>query len=266
MTWASAVQPFDGVASAYDASFTDTLLGRWLRAAVQERLERAFPPGSSVLELGCGTGEDAIWLAKQGVRVTAGDSSPSMLRAAAAKAERAGVTANVEILPLDLRAPDAFEPPAPFDGAFSSFGALNCVGDRRPLVEALGRWVRPGGRVVLVVMGPVCAWETASHLLRGRPRSALRRLRAGAPAHVGAGATTPTWYPSARRLRAELEPWFQHRTTVGIGALLPPSYLGGLVERHRTAFDRLRRLERRLEASLPVRSLADHYVSEFERR
>jgi len=56
---------FDAVASGYDAAFTERTLGRMLRAAVRERLP--FAAGDRVLELGCGTGEDAIWLDRKSV-------------------------------------------------------------------------------------------------------------------------------------------------------------------------------------------------------
>ena len=44
----------DALAPAYDARFTETALGRILRRAVWRWLDRAFAPGTSVLELSCG--------------------------------------------------------------------------------------------------------------------------------------------------------------------------------------------------------------------
>lgn len=271
MNEAAVAHSFDAAADGYDAAFTDRLLGRWLRAVVRERLAAAFPRGSHVLELGCGTGEDAVWLAGRGVRVTATDASPAMLALAEAKAARAGVGDRVSPALLDLHAlqpghPAEAFPGGPFDGAFSNFGALNCLGDRRPLAESLAGLVRPGGHVVLVVIGPFCLWEIGWHLVHGRPRSAFRRLRGGAPAHVGGGARVPVWYPSPRRLREEFAPWFRHRETAALGVLLPPSYLAELVERRPHPFERVARLERLVAGRFPAPWLADHYVGVFERR
>jgi hypothetical protein len=153
-----------------------------------------------------------------------------------------------------------------YDGAFSNFGALNCLPDRRPVAEALADWVRPGGRVVLVVMGPLCPWEVAWHLLHGEARTAFRRLQPGVEAHVGMGATVRVWYPSPRRLRTEFAPYFRHLETVGIGALLPPPYLDHLVERWPRMFETLALLDRRLERMFPWTWLNDHYLAVFERR
>ena len=61
-----------------------------------------FQPGDQVLELGCGTGEDAIWLAKRGVRVLATDGSPAMLEATARKAQAEGVSELIETRRLDF--------------------------------------------------------------------------------------------------------------------------------------------------------------------
>ena len=96
------LEPFDVAAASYDADFTATQLARWLRETVQAHLAAAFGPGDHVLELGCGTGEDAIWLARRGVRVTATDVSQSMLDVAQRKAAAAGLTNLIDFAAIDL--------------------------------------------------------------------------------------------------------------------------------------------------------------------
>lgn len=268
--------PFDAAAATYDATFTATRLGRWLREAVWRELEALFAPGQRVLELGCGTGEDAVWLARRGVRVTATDASAGMLAATRAKSEAAGVSQLVDVRPLDFRAIPLSTPSPtvgegaggeglPFDGAFSNFGALNCVADRRPIADLLARQVRPGGRVALVLMGPVCPWEIGYNLATGRPGRALRRFRAGGVGHVVDGSTIDVWYPSPRTLRAELAPHFRHVRTLGVGALLPPSAFDRAVERMPRLFATLALVERRVAGRFPWTWLNDHYLSVFER-
>jgi SAM-dependent methyltransferase len=240
---------------------------------VQTQLAAAFHPGDHVLELGCGTGEDALWLARRGMHVTATDVSQSMLDVAQRKAAAANLTHLVDFAAIDLAAP-AFSivncqlsiVNCQLSGAFSNFGPLNCLSDRRPLAEALAQWLRPGSRVVLVVMGPACPWEIGWHLLHGQPRPAFRRFRGGVDAHVGGGATVPVWYPSPRTLAAEFAPHFAVRGLLGIGSLLPPSYLSHLVERWPAAFGRLAQAERRLARAWPWTWLNDHYLLMLERR
>ncbi|MFS8531957.1 class I SAM-dependent methyltransferase [Sphaerobacter thermophilus] len=271
---ASPAASFDAAAPSYDAVFTHRTLGRLLRAAVWEHLDAAFHPGDRVLDLGCGTGEDAVRLAQRGIDVLATDVSAGMIAVAREKAADAGVAERVHLAQVDLREhplslPASWRGSDGIAGAFSSFGALNCLPDRRRLASTLAAWVRPGGRLVLVLMGPLCPWEIGWHLARGQPRRAVRRLTAGRDgtlAHTGGGTSVRVWYPTPRRLRAEFAPAFRHVRTVGIGVLLPPSYLAGLVECQPRAFTRLAALERRIAGRFPWPWLADHYLMVLERR
>lgn len=56
--------------------------------------EFALPPGSAILDVGCGTGRHSVELAKRGYAMTGLDLSPAMLDKAAEAARAAGVTAN----------------------------------------------------------------------------------------------------------------------------------------------------------------------------
>src|SRR5215467_4453792 len=71
--------PFDEAASRYDQVFTNSAIGRAQRLSVWEELTRTFHAGDHILEIGCGTGVDACYLAERGVRVLACDSSPKMI-------------------------------------------------------------------------------------------------------------------------------------------------------------------------------------------
>ena len=68
---------FDDLAREYDAEFTTTALGSVLRAMVWKRYEHCFAGREHLLEIGCGTGEDAVHLARRGYRVLATDASPA---------------------------------------------------------------------------------------------------------------------------------------------------------------------------------------------
>ena len=69
------------------------------------------------LEIGCGTGTNAIHLAEQGFHVTAVDIAPLAIEQAQAKAAEAGVTVDFQV--VDLTQPDAgFVEQPPFDFIF----------------------------------------------------------------------------------------------------------------------------------------------------
>ena len=256
---------FDAFAASYDQTFTESILGQLLRQRVWRVLQDAFMAGSHVLELTCGTGADAVWLARRGVRVTATDGSPAMLEAVREKVSAAGLDSLVSPQRLSLQeiseAPWPAQPP--FDGAFSNFGGLNTIADCRPLARSLARAVQPGGKVILVPMGPYCPWEILWHLGHGAPSTALRRLRQPATARVGM-QTIPIWYPNRRQLQRAFAPWFHPLATYSLGLWLPPSYLDHLVQRYARLFRRLDRLE--AATARLTGGWGDHYIAVFERR
>jgi len=264
-SWVVSPAPFDDAADDYDRRFTNTEIGRVLRKSVWRHLDNVLTPGSRVLELGCGTGEDARWLAGRGHRVLATDASPSMLEQARRKIGRAGLTDRVRFAQLDLAgiAVEPDPPGAPFDGVLSNFGALNCLPSCADLAAVLHRWLKPGARMVFVVMGPFCLWEWAWYGLRLQPRTALRRLRSGQVVGVGAESSVRVWYPSPGRLRRQLQPWFEVREVMAIGALVPPPYADAIVRDRPELLRRLAALEERFGRRLSW--LSDHYLLSLER-
>lgn len=253
--------PFDGIAGDYDRAFTDSAIGRRQRAAVWRRLDAAFGPGDRVLELNCGTGEDAVYLGRRGVQVLATDISEPMLAVARAKVEHAGLTRTVELAPVAIEQLPHIAPGS-FDGAFSNFGGLNCVDDLPAVARGLAAMLRPRAPALLCVMGPMVPWEWGWYLAHGQPRKAVRRLRRGG-AHWR-GLTIR--YPSIGAVRRAFAPHFAQRRVAAIGALVPPSYAEAWALRHPHLLAMLDRWERRVETLPPLPWLADHYLIELERK
>jgi ubiquinone/menaquinone biosynthesis C-methylase UbiE len=104
--------------------------------------------GLEVLDLGCGTGRHAIWLAAAGARVTALDFSEGMLEQARQKPEAAGVT----FVAHDFHDPLPF-PPGAFDLVVSGL-VLEHVRHLDPFFGETRRVLRAGGRAVVSAMHP----------------------------------------------------------------------------------------------------------------
>jgi SAM-dependent methyltransferase len=257
---AEAGAVFDTRADGYDTQFSATATGARMRAAVWRRCDARFRPGVRVLEMNCGTGEDALYLARRGVEVLATDASSAMLRIAAEKIDTAGLRRRIELRQLaweDLAHLEA----EPFDGAFSNFGGLNCVEDLASAARALGNRLKPGAIAMLCIMGPVVPWEWMWFLLRGKPGQAFRRLKGGGARWRGLTIR----YPSVRNARAAFGRDFRLLRVSALGALLPPPFAENWVQRHKRLLDVLDRMERQIETVWPLPWLADHYVLELER-
>ncbi|HET7460046.1 MAG TPA: class I SAM-dependent methyltransferase [Longimicrobium sp.] len=261
-----AAQAFDAVAERFDQRFGEWRSVAAQRQAVRAALAEAFPPGSRVLEVGGGTGEDALWLAHQARSVLMTDASPAMVRVATGKfAATPGLRA--EVVPAEALEGWASRRDAagegPFDGVFSNFAGLNCVPDLAPVARGLARLVRPGGAALLVLFGPFAPGEVVVETLRGRPRSAFRRLRAGdVPARLG-GRDFVVRYHRPSEIRQVMAPWFRPVARRGIGVFVPPSAAEPWISRHPALLRLLAALDR--AAGRPLALLGDHVLFHFQR-
>ena len=137
-----------------------------LLASLVERVAELRPSnqGLRALDVGCGTGRDAVFLALSGFQVEAWDVLPDALDRCVDLAGRNGVVVTTRL--RDVEADPEIEP-----GAFDVVCCFNFL--HRPLMEHIARAVRPGGFV---------AYETFVHPQRekfGKPRRDQHLLRPG---------------------------------------------------------------------------------------
>jgi len=158
------VQFFD---NAYRDGGTPTWdVGRPQGALV--RLARSGLVAGSVLDAGCGTGENALLLAAQGHPVLGVDFAADAIERAAAKAAHRG-------LPVEFLVADALDLAAlgrTFDtvldvGLFHTFSDA----ERPRYAASLGAALRPGGRVFLL------CWSDRNPFGRGPRRISPREIR-----------------------------------------------------------------------------------------
>ena len=259
--------PFDGVADRYDQVFTASRIGQAQRTSVWKELERTFHAGDRVLEIGCGTGVDACFLAEHGVHVLACDSSPRMITVTTQRLTNHHQAGLVQPRILAAEEIACLQGCGPFDGAFSNFGALNCVEDMRSLARDLATLLRPGATALLCWMGPFCVWEIFWYLAQAKPAKALRRLRRdGTSAQLSGGAQVHVRYPSLRSLARDFSPEFSFKSVKGVGVAVPPSYLESAANRFPGLLRTAIFADLFLGRCPGIRVLADHVLVQFKRK
>ncbi|RDH75827.1 class I SAM-dependent methyltransferase [Mycolicibacterium moriokaense] len=113
-------------------------------------------PGRA-LDLGCGEGADAVWLAERGWNVVAVDISDTALGRARQAARSRGVADRIEFVALDLS--EGF-PDGSFDLVSSQFLHSTVRLDREAILANAIRAVRPGGVLVIVDHGSAPPWAS----------------------------------------------------------------------------------------------------------
>jgi len=247
---------FDAYAAGYDRHFTDSAIGRAQRRLVWRGLLPLLGGKMDILEINCGTGEDAMRLAGLGHNVLATDLSGEMIRIAEAKRKTAPPLPGLQFrragfleLPLILKGRH-------FHLIFSNFGGLNCISpaENRHLAVCFHEILQPGGLLFLVYMSRRCTWERLYFSLKGEPQSAFRRRHQGpAKALVGENEME-VWYYSPEEVAELYAPFFRRQGLFPVGLFTPPSYLGPLFARRRKWLAALENLD----AILSLSSLADH--------
>ncbi len=257
---------FDSVAADYDGPRGNNELIQEMRSEMWRCLDATFGPGSHLIDLGCGTGLDAVRMAHLGHRVTATDWSPQMVRRTSDRAQREGVTERVSTVVVGAQELQLLDGAGSYDGAYSNLGPLNCVPRLDDVSRECARLLKPGGGLVFTVIGRLCPWEIAHYLGCGRwGRATVRFARGVVPVGMNQHTIWTRYYGPREFYRAfKREFILEHYR--GLCVFAPPPYLTWVREKHAAWHERLWRLDRRL-AGLPIiRSMGDHFLMVMKRR
>ena len=123
-----------------------------VNAAVEREISGVAP--GTALDLGCGEGGDALWLAHNGWRVTAVDIAPSAIVIGAAAQ---GPGDDIEWIAADLA---DWEPPRQYDLVTSSFLHSFVEIPREAILRRAATAVAPGGILLIVGHAGVPHWAT----------------------------------------------------------------------------------------------------------
>jgi SAM-dependent methyltransferase len=261
----SAQAYWDTAAETYDLDFANTLIGRAQREAIWREIAKVFTAGQRILELNCGTGIDAVFLANRGVRILACDIAPRMIELAQRRANSTQTNEQIDFRVLATENIESLDKEGLFDGAFSNFSGLNCVDDLPAVAQKLARLLRPGARLVLCMIGRFVPWEIAWYMAHGNPHRAFLRFKKVTVGRIGKDAVVSVRYPSVRKLASIFSPGFRIKKRQGIGITLPPSYLEYLAQKFPLVLNHLANFDRRIGCLPLMRSMGDCVLLQFER-
>ena len=260
--------PFDHIAQDYDKVFTHSRIGKIQRSLVYQYLEQELPDKESlkILELNCGTGEDAIWLAEKGHQVVATDISPEMVSVARHKAMVKGLGNQIQLKQLSLEQVGMGAVRQKFDWVFSNFGGINCIDDLKleKLMHELANILHPGGRLIMVIMSRMCLWESAYYLSKGRLKKAFQRRRREPVLVNLEGELMETWYYSPTDIIKTALPNFQVKGIRPIGFWTPPSYLETFFSKRPKWLARLGNRDLKGWNQPLFAGLSDHFLIDLE--
>ena len=257
---------FDSVAANYDGPRGNNALIQDMRREMWRWLDATFPGESDLLDLGCGTGLDAVRMAERGHRVLAVDWSPCMVARTRERAAGACLDDRLRTAAIGAQELERIEGSSTFDGVYSNLGPLNCLPDLAPVSRECARLVRPGGHLVFTVIGRWCPWEIAYYSARAQwSRVGVRFARGLTPVRMN-GHTVWTRYWTPKELYRRFARDFTLVHCRALCLFAPPPYMTSIKERHPAWFERLWRWDRRTGSWPLLRSLGDHFLIVMARR
>jgi SAM-dependent methyltransferase len=255
---------FDSVAADYDGPRGNNALIQRMRVTLWDTVQRELPAGSRLLDLGCGTGIDAVEFARRGYHVVASDWSPQMVERTRQRATAAQRESQVNAAHVGIHQLERLE--GEFDGIYSNFGPLNCAPDLHAVASECARLLKPGGKLVFSVIGRICPWEWGYYAMKRRFRRATVRAARGATAVGMNGHTIWTYYYFPREFYRAFAPHFSLAGYRALSLFMPPPYLVDYYQRHRDRCEKLGRIDDRFGALPLLRDMGDHFLIVMRRR
>ncbi len=239
---------FDLMAGDYPTRVSQNPSMLRMRKRVWQLLRSLVGPGHKALELGCGTGDDTVWLLGRDCEVHALDVSAAMLAQARAALKRHTANAQVHFYHCDLRDVSRHVTTRNFDLVLANFGVVNTVARLSDVEQVCVAMLKPGGHVVLNLMGRLAWWDLLSK----------RRRRKGVLVNMG-DERIQCFYPTLKDCTLAFKN-FSVVGRYGLGVCLPPPRISARQPNWNRLWDRLEVWDERLGDRWPFYHLGDHVV------
>ena len=261
-----AAQAFTHQSFIFDELYAGNGIIRYKRDRVRKCLLQYLRPGSTILELNAGTGDDAIFFAQNGYSVHATDISAGMQKKLMEKVKIRGLTSSISNELCCYTGLEALKSKGPYDCIFSNFAGLNCTSELSRVLAGFDHLIRPGGIVIVVLLPGFCLWESLM-ILKGKFKTATRRFFCPNGRRVNIdGNSFKCWYYPPGVVTHLLKDRFELLEIEGLCTIVPPSYLENFAEKYPGIFSFLRKAENRLKSRWPWKYIGDYYIISFRKK
>lgn len=261
-------EAFDSASEEYDFTISHNYINTWIRKRSISELLSVVNPDDTLIEIGCGTGAEAVEVSKHVSCIIATDISERMIEILRRKIQAKNLLG--KIIPLQTRAADIRKASDVVGGrkveaAYSFNGALNCEPDLDHFVEGLSAVLVPGGYFVCSVRNTFCLGEALSHAAVLQFDRMTPRKKQPVMVSVG-GMDIPAFYYPPAAFADFFAAKFTVRKIIGLPAFLPPAYLSDYYVKFKNVASVLEKFEFVLGDHFPFNRLGDQTLFIFRNR
>ncbi|MBE2217356.1 MAG: methyltransferase domain-containing protein [Ignavibacteria bacterium] len=250
----------NGIAGKYDELLQKNRFSVILRSLFQKILSEYGPGGKTVLDLGCGTGDDALFISESGAVVTAVDISQNMLDAAQNKSRASIGGKNIRFVKSDI---ERFlnDNNTKYDLLISNFDAINYIEDIPAFSNGAACALKPGGSLIITVLNKVCLSEFFYSLLTFRFSRAYWALL-----NRNKYLVNGLWLRSPGEMKKLLAENFTLVSATGVGIFIPPHNLEGMYGKISFLLPALLQAEKLGRRNRFFCNFSDHYIIEMVKK
>jgi SAM-dependent methyltransferase len=263
----SVREAFDSASEEYDFTIGHNYINTWIRKRSINELVRITKKDDTLLEIGCGTGAEAIQVSKHVKGIIATDISDNMLeilkrKVRAKKLDRRIIPARSGA--AEISTVRHLLPNGKVRVAYSFNGALNCEPRISRVPSELASIIEENGYFFCSIRNTLCLAEALAHTVALQfDKTALRKNQ---PTMVSVGGRDiPSYYFSPSSFVKVFKPFFTIKKIVGLPALLPPAYLNDYYLRTGLAKKLLEKLEHGLGSHFPLNRFGDQTLFVFQK-